>query len=78
MDRAAYDVWYDPNEVDATNHAHVMRAWARDDLLVTLGNVILVGDDELDPVPARIVGFDETTEIITIEILFGDSRAAVA
>ncbi|MFN0028394.1 MAG: hypothetical protein ACKV2O_14615 [Acidimicrobiales bacterium] len=79
MEDAGYDVWYDPNEVDEANHARVLRAWARPDLDITIGKVILAGDDELAPVSVRVLACDDATEIITIEILYdADTRAAVA
>jgi hypothetical protein len=79
MEDAAYDVWYDPNEVDEANHARVLRAWARPDLDITIGKVILAGDDELAPMRARVLAYDDATEIITLEILFdADTRTAVA
>jgi hypothetical protein len=71
-------VWYDPNEVNQANHAQVLHAWARPDLDVTIGKVILAGDHEIDPVPARVPGYDETTGIITLELLFDATRTAVA
>ena len=74
----SYDVWYDPNEIDADNRAHLLRSWARPDLDITCGRVILLGDDELEPVPARIVSFDDTTGIITVEILYDQRASAVA
>jgi hypothetical protein len=48
-----YDVWYDPNEIDDTNHAQVLRACARPNLEITFGKIVLLGDDEQAPVPAR-------------------------
>ncbi|MFN0027107.1 MAG: hypothetical protein ACKV2O_07985 [Acidimicrobiales bacterium] len=78
MATGSYDVWYDPNEVDANNHASVLRDWARADLEITIGRVILAGDDELEPVPARILAYNDNTGIITIELLLGTTRIAVA
>ena len=78
METGSYDVWYDPNEVDAKNHAPVLRDWARADLEITIGRVILAGDDELEPVPARILAYNDNTGIITIELLLGTTRSAVA
>jgi hypothetical protein len=78
METTDYDVWYDPNEIDATNHVQVLRGWARADLDITMGKVIRIGDDELDPLPARIVAFDSATGIITLEVLFAIDHAAVA
>jgi transcription elongation GreA/GreB family factor len=78
MDTQPYDVWYDPNEIDETNHAQVLRAWARPDLEITFGKIVLLGDDEQEPVPARIVSFNEATDIITLEVLFNEQHTAVA
>ncbi len=78
MGTQPYDVWYDANEVNEVNHAHVLRGWARTDLEITYGRVILAGNDEVDPVPARIVGFDESTGIITLELLFEACHSAIA
>jgi hypothetical protein len=78
MDTKPYDVWYDPNEIDGTNHVQVLRAWARPDLDITYGKVVLLGDDEQEPVSARIVSFDESTDIITLEVLFDQARTSVA
>lgn len=68
---------YYPNEIDATNHLQVMRDWARADLDITLGKIVRIGDDELDPVPARIISFDSAAGIITLEVLAA-AQAAVA
>ncbi len=78
MDHTTYDIWYDPNEIDGDNHAEVLRSWARPDLEITYGSIVLLGDDEQDPVRARIVGFNETSEIITVEVLFDEAHSAVA
>ena len=78
METTDYDVWYDPNEIDATNHVQVLRDWARADLDITLRKIVRIGDDELDPLPARIVSFDSSTGIITLEVLFAAAQAAVA
>lgn len=78
MTTGSYDLWYDPNEVDAKNHTPVLRAWARPALEITIGKIILAGDDELEPVPARILAYDHDRGIITIELLFDTSRIAVA
>ncbi len=78
METTDYDVWYDPNEIDATNQVQVLRGWARADLDITMGKVIRIGDDELAPLPARIVAFDSATGIITLEVLFAIDHAAVA
>ena len=43
-----------------------------------LGKIVRIGDDELDPLPARIVSFDSSTGIITLEVLFAAAQAAVA
>ena len=78
MEEQAYDIWYDPNEVDGTNHAQVLRSWARPGLDITYGKVVLLGDDEQEPIPARIIGFNETSGLITVEILFDKTQNAVA
>ena len=78
METTDYDVWYDPNEIDATNHVQVLRDWARADLDITLGKIVRIGDDELDPLPARIVSFDRATGIITLAVLLAAAQAAVA
>jgi len=78
MDNQPYDFWYDPNEVDETNRAQVLRAWARPGLEVTFGKIVLLGDDEQAPVPARIIAFDESKDIITVEVLFDGARTVVA
>lgn len=78
MDTEPYDVWYDPNEIDETNHAQALRAWARPNLEITFGKIVLRGDDEQAPVPARIVSFNEATDIITLEVLFNQQHTAVA
>ena len=78
MVTGTYDVWYDPNEVDAANHALVLRDWMRADVEITIGKVILAGDDEFDPLPARIVAYEDKTGIITIELLFKGTHSAVA
>ncbi len=78
MNSQPYDVCYDPNEIDETNHAQVLRAWARPDVEITFGKIVLLGDDEQAPVPARIVSFNEATDIITLEVLFNQQHTAVA
>jgi hypothetical protein len=78
MDAERYDVWYDANEVDENNHVQVLRSWARPDLDVTYGKIVRLGDDEQEPVSARIVSFDESTDIITLEVLFDQAHIAVA
>ena len=78
MESRPYDVWYDPNEVDVANHAHVLRSWVLPGVEITYGKIILAGDDEVDPVPARIIRFDEATGIIEIELLFNEAHSAVA
>jgi hypothetical protein len=78
MDTQPYDVWYDPNEIDGTNHAQVLRAWARPDLEITYGKIVLLGDDEQAPVRARIISFNESNDIITVEVLFNETQTAVA
>ena len=75
MDTEPYDVWYDPNEIDETNHAQVLRAWARPNLEITFGKIVLMNKP---PVPARIVSFNEATDIITLEVLFNQQHTAVA
>ena len=71
MSDARYDVWYDPNEVDADGQVQVSRAWVCDDVTITVGGEILAGDDELDPVPARVVAFETNTGIVTLQLNFG-------
>jgi hypothetical protein len=78
MNTQPYDVWYDLNEIDETKHAQVLRAWARPNLEITFGKIVLLGDDEQAPVPARIVSFNEATDIITLEVLFNQQHTAVA
>ena len=78
MASSDYDVWYDPNEVDANNHAPVLHDWARPGLKITIGRTILAGDDELEPVPARILAYNDNTGIITIELLLTSAHSAVA
>jgi hypothetical protein len=78
MNTQPYQVWYDPNEIDETNYAQVLRSWARPNLEITFGKIVLLGDDELDPVPARVVSFNEATNIITLEVLFNQKHTAVA
>jgi hypothetical protein len=39
---------------------------------------VLLGDDEQEPVPARIVSLNEATDIITLEVLFNEQHTAVA
>ena len=78
MEPRDYDVWSDPNEVDETNHAQVLLGWARPGLDVTSGKVSLAGDDEIDPGPARILAYDDATEIITLEFLYDTAHSAVA
>ena len=78
MTTGDYDVSYDPNEVDADNQAPVLRDWARAGLEITIGRTILAGDDELEPVPARILAYNDNTGIITIELLLGGTHSAVA
>ena len=56
----------------------MLRAWARPDLDITFGKIVLLGDDEQEPVGARIVSFDENTNIITLEVLFDEAHTAVA
>jgi hypothetical protein len=73
-----YDVWYDPDEIDETGHSQVLRVWARPNLEITFGRIVLLGDDEQAPVPARIVSFDEATDIVTLEVLFNQQHTAVA
>jgi hypothetical protein len=78
VDTQPYDVWYDPNEIDETNHAQVLRAWARPELEITFGKIVMLGDDEQDPIPVRILSFNEATDITTIEVLFNNQHTAVA
>jgi hypothetical protein len=78
MVAGSYDVWYDPNEVDAANHTLVLRDWVRPDVEITIGKVILAGDDELEPLPARILAYQDNTGIITLELLFKGTQSAVA
>ncbi len=52
--------------------------WARADLEITYGRIVLLGDDDQDPVPARIISFNETNGIITVEVLFDEAHSAVA
>jgi hypothetical protein len=76
MGSQPYDAWYDHNEIDETNRVQVLRTWASPDLEITCGKVVLLGDDEQDPVPARIVSFNEMTDVITLEVLFNEQHAA--
>jgi hypothetical protein len=78
MEAEVYNIWYDPNEVDADNRTQVLRAWARPGLEIAIGDTILLGDDELDPVPARILSFDADTGILTVELLSDATHIAVA
>ncbi len=39
-----YDAWYDPNEIDETNHAHVLRSWFQPDVEITHGRIVLLGE----------------------------------
>ncbi len=78
MAAAGYDVSYDPNEVDADGRVQALRAWIRDDVAVTLGDAILAGDDELEPVPARVVAFDTNTGIVTLQLEFGRDASSTA
>lgn len=74
MNSRPYDIWYDPNEIDETNYAQVLMRWARSGLEITYGKVVLLGDDEEDPVAARIVSFHQASGIITLEVLFSEQR----
>jgi hypothetical protein len=47
-------------------------------LEITFGKIVFLGDDEQDPVPARIVSFNEATDIITLEVLFSQQHTTVA
>jgi hypothetical protein len=78
MTDAQYDVWYDPNEVDANGQVQVLRAWVRQDVTIALGGEILAGDDELAPVHARVVAFDTNTGIITLRLNIGADAGSSA
>lgn len=73
-----YDVWYDPNEVDAQNRIEVLRTWARPDLDITIGSIVRVGDDEIAPLAAWIRGYNDDRGIITLELILDAEQAAVA
>jgi hypothetical protein len=79
MDFSTYDVWYDPNEIGADNRLRVLSTWARPGLEIAVGKVVLIGDDELPPLFARILGFDDQSSLVTLEVLFDAlETAAVA
>jgi hypothetical protein len=80
MVRVPYDVWYDPNEVDANGRVQVLLAWLRDGVSAVVGDEILAGDDELEPIRARVVAADAGTGIVTLQLRFGvaPSSSAVA
>jgi hypothetical protein len=79
MDFSTYDFWYDPNEIGADNRLRVLSSWARPGLEITVGKVVLIGDDELPPLFARILGLDDPSGLVTLEVLFDAlETAAVA
>ncbi len=79
MDFSTYDVWYDPNEIGADNRLRVLLSWAKPGLEIAVGRLVRIGDDELPPLFARILGFDDQTSLLTLEVLFDTlENAAVA
>lgn len=69
MAGSAYDVWYDPNEVDSHNRVQVLLAWVRAGLSLTLGAIVLAGDEDEPPVKARVIARDGDTGIAQLELL---------
>ena len=44
----------------------------------TWGRIILAGDDELEPVPSRILSYNDNTGISIIQLLLGTTHSTVA
>ena len=78
MTDVRYDVWFDANEVDADGRVQVLRSWIRDSVQIRCGDVILAGDDEVEPIPAQVTAFNGDSGIITLRLLFDEEPPSTA